>query len=196
MKRTITAAIFLAFAWQGTALADCPDKEGLKCPTGDVGWVGQCASVSIKGMSCDPCGGHSTHCPPASANDVWKKANSKCRQKIIKSGRVDGCSAPDLPHFKYYKNVFKASCDEHDICYHTTKVSKKDCDGAFLENMKKTCDTFLDGKTTAFTAAGIARADCIRVATEWAAAVSVSGPSTPWGKGYTSDREWAANECQ
>lgn len=181
--------------YSGMANADCSDSEGLQCPTGNVGWQGKCnkPDYPLHPVNCEPCG--PKHCPPSSHKHVEKQVNPMCLEKILKSGRVDGCSVPSLPGIEQYKHVFKASCDEHDICYHDKDTKKEECDKDFHLNMLHTCEGFLTGKTTAFTDAGIALTACRRMADAWYKGVAMSG-ATPWGKGFKADRDWAKEHCK
>jgi len=198
MKKIIVLALALAapvILAPGTAAADCPDREGIACPTGNIGWQGQCNRPSpTHPFNCEACG--DAHCPPAAWNRVPYGVNSTCEKKIVESKRMDGCSTihTSLPLFDQYAAVFKASCDQHDFCYHVSEVTKATCDENFHKNMVATCEHFLTGKTTAFKQSGIAMAGCLATARTWFAAVAASGV-TPWVKGFDSDRQWAREHC-
>jgi hypothetical protein len=93
-------------------------------------------------FSCDKTG--SNHCPSLikKFKNLHHQVTTSCLSKIV-SKRVDGCSVPKGVK-TMYKEVFKAACNEHDICYHSD-ASKSTCDADLYGNMNQICDSYYTG---------------------------------------------------
>jgi hypothetical protein len=179
MKKLFLGLAVLLFAiclFSQHSLADCPNVPA-PCDYGAIGWRGTCWNFPDICKNC----GHK-YCPdlPDSYKDMPQHVNSSCLKKIL-SGRVDGCSVPKEIN-PMYRHVFKAACDEHDICYHTD-TSKSHCDNDFRNNMLYICDHYYKGITN------VAQ----EKACEAAAALFYSGVVVGGQSGYDGDQDWKKN---
>lgn len=159
--------------------ASCPNVPAV-CDYGAIGWQGTCLHFPKVCKDCGP-----KHCPdlPASYTDLPDQINSSCLEKIISSGRVDGCSIPKEVDPMFGK-VFKAACDEHDICYHTD-TAKSHCDNDLRNNIVYTCDQYYKGIAN----------EGQKKACETAASLFYLGVVTGGQGGYDKDQDWKNKNC-
>ncbi|MEW6594602.1 MAG: hypothetical protein AB1413_07010 [Thermodesulfobacteriota bacterium] len=182
MKKTFPAAVacgVLACLVAQPSLASCPNIPA-SCDYLAVGWQGTCFHLP---NVCKPCG--PKHCPdlPGSFRDMPQQINTPCLDKIIKAGRIDGCSVPEKID-PMYRHVFKAACDEHDVCYHSD-TAKAHCDNDFRDNMLYICDHYYKGAANAFQEKA-----CEDAALIFYGAVSIGGQN-----GYDKDQKWKKEHC-
>ena len=184
MKKIIIGLFMLfsvvCFASQAS-WADCPNAP-ISCGYGAIGWQGTCWH-GIGG--CQTCG--PKHCPSliTSYKKLHHQINTPCISKMFKSKRIDGCSTPAGVNI-LYSEVFKAACNEHDICYHTN-VSKTTCDNYFHSNMNQICDSYYTGFLNRAQEAA-----CKAAADAFFMAVNVGKFAQD---GWNSDQGWKKKNC-
>ena len=173
------AALSVSYAYP--ALADCPDKP-ISCDFGAIGRQGQCYHV----FSCKDCGPR--HCPtyPRSYAELPNKvALTSCPQAISRA--TDGCSVPvSDPASNTYKQLLKAACDEHDICYSVKNSGKGTCDNDFRKNMEHICRSYYTGFQNS-----VQLGSCLAAVGVWYVAVAEKGQQA-----YNDDQVWAQSHCQ
>ena len=185
MKKIIIG-LFMLFAvvcfasqasWAG--IFECPDSP-IACNYAAIGYQNNCWTNLKNG--CQPC--YNRRCPKliTSYKKLHHQANSSCLSKIIKSGRVDGCSLPKDINVMY-NNIFKAACDEHDICYHTDD-GKIICDINFHSNMYQICESYYTGLLNR-----IQKEVCKRVADTFYMGVHLTKDSDK------ADQNWKNKNC-
>lgn len=172
-----TLACAICFSASYLWAASCPNVPAT-CDYGAIGWQGTCLHLPV----CKTCG--PKHCPdlPGSFKDLPYQINTPCLDKIV-ANRVDGCSIPKDVDPMFGK-VFKAACDEHDICYHTD-TAKSHCDNDLRNNILYTCDNYYNG-----IANEPQKSACKTAASLFYLGVVAGGQS-----GYDKDQEWKSNNC-
>ena len=118
---------------------------------------------------------YSTHVVP-------ERVSKSCPtpKEIRQDYKPDGCSLPIVTTGKW-KRKFQGACNEHDYCYATLGVDRKQCDQDFRTNMNAICEV-LDNKSAVKT--------CKDVATLWYDGVRLGGKEA-----YDNGQTWAQGFC-